>query len=123
MKKRDIILVVCVIAAALILYAVLKLTSGESGSQAVVTIDGDVYGTYSLDTPQEIEIETEYGTNVLCIEDGEIYMVEADCPDGYCISQGKISRGNETIVCLPHKLVVTISSDEEQEDDFDAITN
>lgn len=114
---------ICVIAAAVILYAVLKLTSGESGSQAVVTIDGDVYGTYSLDTPQEIEIETEYGTNVLCIEDGEIYMVEADCPDGYCISQGKISRGNETIVCLPHKLVVTISSDEEQEDDFDAITN
>ena len=35
-------------------------------------------------------------------------MTEADCPDGYCKRQGEISTEKETIVCLPHKLVVEI---------------
>ena len=35
-------------------------------------------------------------------------MKEADCPDGYCKEQGRISGQKQTIVCLPHKLVVEV---------------
>ena len=42
------------------------------------------------------------------IEDGQAYMEEADCPDGYCMEQGGISGQKQTIVCLPHKLVVEV---------------
>ena len=38
-------------------------------------------------------------------------MEEADCPDGYCEEQGKINNRTQTIVCLPHKLVVKIKTE------------
>lgn len=39
-------------------------------------------------------------------------MEEANCPDGYCEEQGKISEHTQTIVCLPHKLVVEVLENE-----------
>ena len=52
-------------------------------------------------------------------------MEEADCPDGYCKEQGHISKNKQTIVCLPHKLVVEISDDSEKSepDSVDMIVN
>ena len=76
-----------------------------------VTVDGEVYGTYSLAENQTVKIQTGHGTNVLVIENGSVHMEEADCPDGYCKRQGTISRVNETIVCLPHKPVAEVESD------------
>lgn len=73
-----------------------------------VTVDGEVYGTYSLAENQTVKIQTGHGTNVLVIENGSAHMEEADCPDGYCKRQGTISQVNETIVCLPHKLVAEV---------------
>ena len=82
-------------------------------------MDGEVYGTYSLAENQTVKIQTGHGTNVLVIENGSAHMEEADCPDGYCKRQGTISRVNETIVCLPHKLVAEVESDGSTTDDAD----
>ena len=57
-------------------------------------------GTYSLNG----------GTNVLQIEDGKARMIEAHCPDHYCMNQGSIRNTGETITCLPNKLTVTVVS-------------
>ena len=37
-------------------------------------------------------------------------MTDADCPDKYCIQMGKATHTGDTIVCLPHKLVIEITS-------------
>lgn len=108
MKRND-----CILAAAIFLFAgllsvIFFLSGNEQGNYVTVTVDKKVYGTYSLDETQDIEIHTEFGHNVLHVENGSVYMAEADCPDGYCKRQGKISTEKETIVCLPHKLVVEI---------------
>ena len=80
-----------------------------------MTVDGELYGTYSLEQDQEIEVDTAAGHNKIVISGGEAHMEEADCPDGYCIKQGSINKANQTIVCLPHKLVVeVIQSDDDQ---------
>ena len=97
-----------VIAVALILLVILKFANQESGTQIEIRVNGQTYGTYDLSRNQEITVDTEYGHNLVVIADGQAYMSEADCPDGYCKNQGKISHENETIVCLPHKLVVEI---------------
>ena len=104
MKKKDLILA----GAVLLLAGTMK-----------VTVDGEVYGTYSLAENQTVKIQTGHGTNVLVIENGSAHMEEADCPDGYCKRQGTISRVNETIVCLPHKLVAEVESDGSTTDDAD----
>ena len=108
MKKKDIILGIGIIAAALLMLLVMHRNSGEEGDKIQVTLDGKVYGTYSLEKDQVIEIEEGSFYNKIRVEDGKAYMEEANCPDGYCEEQGKISRHTQTIVCLPHKLVVEV---------------
>ncbi len=108
MKKKDIILGIGIIAAALLMLLVLQINRGEEGNRIQVILDGKIYGTYSLEKDQVIEIEEGSFYNKIRVEDGKAYMEEANCPDGYCEEQGKISRHTQTIVCLPHKLVVEV---------------
>lgn len=108
MKKNDVILGGGILIAALLLFLVMHLTRGEEGNQIQITVDGTVYGTYSLTIDQVIEVKENDFYNRIRIQDGKAYMEEANCPDGYCEEQGKISGRTQTIVCLPHKLVVEV---------------
>ena len=86
----------------------MQLMRGEEGNQIQITLDGVIYGTYALSKDQTIEVKNGDFYNKVRIEDGKAYMEEANCPDGYCEEQGKISGHTQTIVCLPHKLVVEV---------------
>ncbi len=97
---------------ALAMLLVMQLTRGEEGNQIRVMLDGKIYGTYSLSKDQTIEVKDGDFYNRIRIEDGKAYMEEANCPDGYCEEQGKISGHTQTIVCLPHKLVVEVLENE-----------
>lgn len=108
MKKNDVILGGGILVIALVLFLVMHLTRNEAGNQIQITIDGAVYGTYSLEKDQVIEVKENDFYNRIRIQDGVAYMEEANCPDGYCEEQGKISGRTQTIVCLPHKLVVEV---------------
>ena len=108
MKKKDIILGIGIITVALLMLLFMQINRGEEGDRIQVTLDGKVYGTYSLEKDQVIEIEEGSFYNKIRVEDGKAYMEEANCPDGYCEELGKISRHTQTIVCLPHKLVVEV---------------
>ena len=122
MKKKDIILGIGIIAAALLMLLVLQINRGEEGNRIQVILDGKIYGTYSLEKNQVIEIEEGSFYNKIRVEDGKAYMEEANCPDGYCEEQGKISRHTQTIVCLPHKLVVEVlESDNGKKENEDEI--
>ncbi|PLS32290.1 hypothetical protein CYV26_15265 [Carnobacterium maltaromaticum] len=49
--------------------------------------------------------------NLLEIKDETIRMIDADCNDLVCVrSFGAISKPGETILCLPHKLIVEVRS-------------
>lgn len=120
--KNDIILGVVLAGAALVLFACFFFFKGSRrGELVVITIDGQEYGSYELSEEQRISIDTEKGHNLIVIAEGNVYMEEADCPDGYCISQGKISKVGETLVCLPHRLVVEIRSRNNETGEFDVI--
>ena len=108
MKKNDVILGGGILVIALVLFLVMHLTRNEAGNQIQITVDGEVYGTYSLEKNQVIEVKENDFYNRIRIQDGAAYMEEANCPDGYCEEQGKISGRTQTIVCLPHKLVVEV---------------
>ncbi len=77
----------------------------EEGGTVVVTVDGELYGEYSLYLDAVYEIEDG---NRLVIEGGEAYISHADCPDKTCVNMGKISRVGEKIICLPNRVAVEI---------------
>lgn len=109
MKKNDIILIailLLVAAAGFLLFSALR----TDGDIAVVLIDGEEVARYPLDKDFQKDIITEYGKNVLTIKDGKAFVKEADCPDGICVSHRAVWRVGDTIVCLPHKLVIRIDS-------------
>ena len=117
MKRSDLYLAGAAIAAALILFVLMRLLNG-SGDRVTVSVDGAVFGSYPLDEDREILIEgADGGINKLVIKNGRADITEADCPDKLCVRQAAISRAGETIVCLPHRVVVTVNSDGEEGDD------
>ena len=115
MTKADMVLIAVILAAAAAVFLFLFLFS-EEGSSVVISRGGEEIGRYSLQEDRRIPLSDEEGENLLIIEDGTAWMEEADCPDGLCVRQGKISRSGESIICLPHELVVTIEGHQEQEE-------
>ncbi len=106
-NKADITLIAVLIAVTVAGFAALWLTL-DGGDVAVVYVDGEVWGRYRLDEDKTVEIETEYGHNVLIIKDGKADVTEADCPDRTCVSSRAVDKIGQTIICLPHKLTVKI---------------
>ena len=82
--------------------------SDESGFQAVV-YDGDGNETrLSLSENQQITVQTSLGENIVVVEDGNVFVREADCPNQDCVHQGKIDSPGKQIICLPHKLWIEV---------------
>lgn len=117
MKKSDLILAGIVVIIALACFGVYQMTR-EEGASVIVTIDGNEYGTYSLEKDTVIEIESDSGTNELVIENHKAKMEDASCPDQLCVHQNAIDKTGQTIVCLPNKVVVTVENGEEDEVDI-----
>ncbi len=88
------------------------------GSNITITVDGKTYGTYSLLEEQTIVIEEGDAKNVIEIKGGKAYMLEASCPDQLCVDQNEISFDKESIICLPNKVVITVTSDVESDIDL-----
>lgn len=108
MKKKDMMIIAAVLILAGIMALFINYGQETSGETVRIMIDGKEYGKYSLMSEQVIEVVNEFGVNKITIKDGQVFMKEADCPDQYCVKHRTISKTNETIVCLPHKLVVEV---------------
>ena len=109
MKKADIILIAVTVAIAGILLVFLYGVNNSSGAYVQVEINGFVTKTLPLDTDTVFEIITDGGgENLLIIEDGNAKVTEANCPDGICKNHAKIHRNGESIICLPHRVVITV---------------
>lgn len=102
------------IAALLMVVAVaggcLYFLRGE-GRWVTVKVEARVYGVYALSENRVVDIPTPHGHNRLVIQDGTAYMESATCPDGICVAHHPIHREGESIVCLPNRVVVTVSGE------------
>ena len=120
MKKKDVIIIAAALLLALGLYAVSQVSLGGAASSVVVTLDGEEVLRRPLAMEGSYPIEQEDGArNVIRVEDGAVYMLEANCRDGLCIRQGKMKNAAKTIVCLPHHLVVRLEGEAISDDHSD----
>lgn len=118
--KKDVIFIMCVLAAAFIIRVIFCLFNETREGSVAVFQNGQEIGRYMLDEDNIYIIPYGEGYNLLMISNGEAYVSDADCPDGLCIRQRAISKGGESIICLPHKLVIQVVSKEEGE--LDTVT-
>ena len=105
--KNDMIFIAALLALVAVFGACFLFSRAE-GDTVTVTVDGKLFGEYSLSEDRTVEIRAGEGFNLLIIEGGKARVAEASCPDGVCRAHNPISRDGESIICLPNKVVVTV---------------
>ena len=111
--RNDLILIAVLLVVAVIGGIYLFLFRG-TGNCVTVTVNGEKYGVYSLSQNTTVDIYTgddNQQLNRLVIKDGKAYVETANCPDGICSDHRAVFRNGESIVCLPHGVVITVSTD------------
>lgn len=102
---------VLVIAAGSVYWFWLR---GADETIATITLDGEIIAEYDLSQVRETEMFTvgaPGAENTIRVSPEGIAVISADCPDQVCVHQGVRSHGPQPIVCLPHKLSITFSTD------------
>ena len=121
MKKKEMVFIgaLLFISVMLCIY-VYVLPHGTHGT-IQITVNGELYGTYSLAEDQVIRIGD---TNVCEIKNGQVKMTEADCPEHLCMKQPAVGSAGGYIVCLPNRVVIHGEGDSDSQDSkggFDAV--
>ena len=110
MNKKLIVLWICVGLIFIASIVVVVVRANKPAGQMVEIIQ-DGATLYTLDLSREknqtIRIDSpDGGYNIITIQDGTIFMSEANCPDKTCIHTGVLRSENVPIVCLPHKVII-----------------
>lgn len=70
------------------------------------TEEEDAEIVQSEDVP---EIPRDRSYNLFSVTEGIVAMESADCRDQICVRHKPISAAGESVICLPHRLVIEIS--------------
>ncbi len=82
------------------------------GSIAILSVGGAEIARLALSEDVTFPVgNAEKGYNIVCVEDGAVFVKEADCPDRICVREGKKHRNGETIACLPHQLLIQVADE------------
>lgn len=125
MKKGDKILIVLILLIGISFLGYKHFTKEISTDMKVlIYIDSKLYKEeFITNKDKKIEIDNEYGHNIIHIHNGGVEMLESDCDNKVCLDTGFIEGKNEMIVCLPHKLFIQIVSTKDEKVEVDALSN
>lgn len=106
MKRRNLILFIFILIFLIIsLFFFLNKTQGE---KVIVSKNNEIIAEYNLNKNILEEINFNGETNIIQIENKEVSVIEANCNNLICVNSQSIKNVGETIVCLPHNLVIEI---------------
>lgn len=109
MKLNDLILIAIIL---LIVGIILIFNKKEIPNQAKVYYENDLILTIDLSQNKEYDVQGYNGNVHIVVLDNKIKVEEENSPKHLCSKQGFISSSNETIVCLPNKILIKIESDD-----------
>lgn len=117
-KPGDFIIVALLVVLSFVPLAIFTYQNASANGDnlhVVVSADGEVVHEMELknDHTREIyEFVDDHGHENTIVREGQmVYMADASCTDLLCVQQGEITEIGETIVCLPNRVLVEITSD------------
>lgn len=125
MKRCDWILLAGILLAAALLGGIWYLHQAGPGREVVVTVDGKETMRLPLDQDDTVVLSgKDGGSNTLVIRNGEARITQADCPDKLCVRQQAVSHSGQQLVCLPHRIVVSVidASGRDSTDGYDGVS-
>lgn len=119
--KADLCLIAGILlAAGLAAFFLYDAYGRKAAAAVVIEQDGREVMRLPLSEDMTVRIPAESGYNVICITERGAEVTQTDCPDQICRKQGAITALGESIICLPHRLVIRLTGD--LPDGPDAIT-
>lgn len=115
MNKNDIKLVFFLCFVCIIFIFFFEFFS-KKGKSALVYYDGNLIKTIDLSSNSNYVVEGFNGSVFIDVKDGMIRVNSENSPYHLCSKQGYIGESYDSIVCLPNKIVINISSDLEEYD-------
>lgn len=109
LNRRDILLIVLALVIGFTVNTLVQKNQ-QKGYEVAVSVDGKETRRFSLAEDAEYTI-TGYkgkGRNQLIIANQQARIQEADCPDLVCANHKPIYKKGETIICMPHRVIVQI---------------
>lgn len=105
------VIVVLLIVACIALHA--NAPAAVDGGMPVALVHDSDGGVHELPLSEDSEttVATSKGKNAVVVEDGMVYVREADCDNQDCVRQGRISAPGQQIICLPHQLWIEVVAD------------
>ncbi len=111
--KQDVALLVILSLTGIALSVWVFLPSPSAAGSLEIQQDGKVVKTLPLSEDHQETITSGHGqVNTFSIKGGVVSMESANCGDHTCVRTGTIQRVGESIICLPHRLVLRIIGDE-----------
>lgn len=116
-KKMDIVIIAVLLILSFTPHLIFFKTSqkGSKNNYAIIQVDGKIHKKIDLSKvkkSEKVNLNLPNGKNTLLIKNNSIQMKSANCNDALCVKQGNISKVGQTIICLPHKLIIEIKGDE-----------
>ena len=112
---------IALVAAAAVIILVFSLKSGKNAlkqPKLEVIVGNEVTALYPLTEDRTIEV----GEGNRCeIRDGEVRMMDADCPDQICVHTRAIDARGGSIVCLPHQVILRVVDGDAQGQEVDSV--
>ena len=79
----------------------------ENPGQAAIYLNGKLVKTVELSENQTFSVSDRYH-NVIKVENGQIAIIESDCPGQDCVHSGSIGTSGRVLVCLPNALEIRV---------------
>ncbi|GAA0087114.1 flavin-based extracellular electron transfer system protein EetA [Clostridium sp. CTA-7] len=119
-KKLDFVIIAVLMLLSFLPEIILGASVGRgySNTYAEITIAGKLYKNVPLSEHRGediIELKTKEGLNIIKIKDDKIGIIEADCADKVCMNPEYIDKAGQSLVCLPHKVMIEIKGKSEDD--------
>lgn len=114
MKKKEWMAIAILLVFAVLSMGIIRWlrASNPNEKEVLVKFEGEIIKRLPFDekTNAVFTFENSDEVNKIVIKNGLVVIEEATCRDQICVLHRPVSFNGETIVCLPHRLVVEIHS-------------
>lgn len=118
-KSWDIIIIVFFSVLSLVPFFIFSYTLAEKTEEnsinvAVISVGNQEIQRVTLTDNMGVDIlnipEIDCSPDTVEVNNDQIRIKGSTCPQQICVNRGYISKPGETIICLPHKMIIEIKS-------------
>lgn len=111
MNKNDIKLIIIILIIVVICF-IFYFMNNKQANKALVYYESDVILEIDLSKNDTYEVMGENGKVIIEVNNNQIRVKEENSPYHLCQKQGYISNTNETLICLPNKIIIELPGED-----------